>query len=347
MFAASLALLANEFQDKERGFALGVWGGVTGAALAIGPLVGGVLTDELDWRWIFLVNLPIGGLLLWLTLRRLPESREEQAQPLDLAGMVTFGSACFLATYGLIRGNEDGWSSLPITGSLLSAAALLAAFVAIERRSEAPMLPLSLFGIPAFTGTAVVAFAQSVALYPLLLFVAIYFQVGLGLSPTETGLRILPLTLVLVVVAPISGRLTNRLPLRVPLTTGLVLIGIGLLLMRAVDAHSEWTTLLPGLLVGGLAIGVISPALAAAMVSVLPVERSGLASGINNTFRQLGIAMGIAGLGAIFEHQASETPGLRTGIVAGLDSVLAVAAVVAFIGAVLAWPLLGKQRSAA
>jgi EmrB/QacA subfamily drug resistance transporter len=347
MFAASLALLADEFQDQERGFALGVWGGVTGAALAIGPLVGGVLTDELSWRWIFLVNLPIGGLLLWLTLRRLPESREEQAQPLDLAGMTTFGAACFLATYGLIRGNEDGWGSLPIAGSLLGAAALLAAFVAIERRTAAPMLPLSLFRIPAFTGTAVVAFAQSVALYPLLLFVAIYFQAGLGLSPTQTGLRILPLTLVLVVVAPISGRLTNRLPLRLPLTAGLVLIGAGLLLMRAVDADSEWTTLLPGLLVGGLAIGVISPALAAAMVSVLPVERSGLASGINNTFRQLGIAMGIAGLGAIFEHQAGAAAGLRAGIVAGLDSVLAVAAVVAFVGAALAWPLLGKQRSTA
>ena len=345
MFASSLALLANEFQDKERGFALGVWGGVTGAALAIGPLVGGVLTDELDWRWIFLVNLPIGGLLLWLTLRELPESREDQAQPLDLAGMATFGAACFLATYGLIRGNEDGWSSLPIVVSLLGAAVLLATFVAVEHRSRAPMLPLSLFGIPAFTGTAVVAFAQSVALYPLLLFVAIYFQVGLGLSPTETGLRILPLTLVLVVVAPISGRLTNRLPLRVPLTAGLVLIGIGLLLMRAVDVDSEWTTLLPGLLVGGLAIGIISPALAAAMVSVLPVERSGLASGINNTFRQLGIAMGIAGLGAIFEHQASEELGLRAGIIAGLDSVLAVAAVVALVGAALAWPLLGRQRS--
>jgi EmrB/QacA subfamily drug resistance transporter len=346
MFASSLALLANEFQDKERGFALGVWGGVTGAALAVGPLVGGVLTDELDWRWIFLVNLPIGALLIWLTARSLPESREEQAQPLDLAGMTTFGAACFLATYGLIRGNEDGWGSAPITGALLGAAALLATFVVIERRTKAPMLSLSLFRIPAFTGTAVVAFAQSVALYPLLLFVAIYFQVGLGLSPTETGLRILPLTLVLVVVAPISGRLTNRLPLRVPLTAGLILIGVGLLLMRAVDIDSEWTTLLPGLLVGGLAIGVISPALAAAMVSVLPVERSGLASGINNTFRQLGIAMGIAGLGAIFEHQASEELGLRAGIVAGLDSVLAVAAVVAFLGAALAWPLLGKQHSA-
>lgn len=344
MFASSLALLANEFQDAERGFALGVWGGVTGAALAVGPLVGGVLTDELDWRWIFLVNLPIGGLLIWLTSRSLLESREERPRPLDLAGMVTFGGACFLATYGLIRGNEDGWGSFPITGSLIGGAVLLVTFVAIELRSKAPMLPLSLFRIPAFTGTAVVAFAQSVALYPLLLFVAIYMQVGLGLSPTETGLRILPLTLVLVVVAPISGRLTNRWPLRVPLTAGLVLIGAGLLLMRAVEADSEWTALLPGLLVGGLAIGVISPALAAAMVSVLPVERSGLASGINNTFRQLGIAIGIAGLGAIFEHQVTESPGL-TGLVAGLDAVLLVAAATALLAAALAWPLLGEQRS--
>ncbi len=246
--------------------------------LAIGPLVGGVLTDELDWRWIFLVNLPLGVLLIWLTARSLPESREERPRPLDLAGMVTFGAACFLATYGLIRGN-NGWGSPPIAASLVGAVVLLAAFIAVERRrAEAAMLPLSLFRIPAFTGTAVVAFAQSVALYPLLLFVAIYMQVGLGLTPTETGPRILPLTLVLVVVAPISGRLTNRWPLRVPLTAGLILIGTGLLLMRAVDVDGEWTALLPGLLVGGLAIGVISPALAAAMVSVLPVERSGRAS---------------------------------------------------------------------
>jgi EmrB/QacA subfamily drug resistance transporter len=344
MFASSLALLANEFQGSERGFALGVWGGVTGAALAIGPLVGGVLTDELDWRWIFLVNLPLGGLLVWLTLSSLPESREQRPRPLDLPGMASFGAACFLATYGLIRGNEDGWGSPLIAGSLAGAAVLLVAFVAVERRSEAPMLPLSLFRIPAFTGTALVAFAQSVALYPLLLFLAIYLQEVLGLTPTETGLRILPLTLVLVVVAPVSGRLTNRLPLRLPLTAGLVLIGVGLLLMRAIDVDSDWTALLPGLLVGGLAIGVISPALAAAMVSVLPVERSGLASGINNTFRQLGIALGIAGLGAIFEHRVDGALDPRTGIVIGLDAVLVVAAATAFVAAVLAWPLLGSRR---
>jgi EmrB/QacA subfamily drug resistance transporter len=347
MFAASLALLANEFQGKERGFALGVWGAITGGALAIGPLVGGVLTDELSWRWIFLVNLPIGGLLIWLTARSLPESRDDVRRPYDLAGMATFGAACFLATYGLIRGNEAGWGSTAIVGSLVGAGALAIAFLLVERRAEAPMLPLSLFRIPAFTGTALVAFAQSVALYPLFLFLAIYFQDGLGLSPTATGLRLLPLTLVLFVVAPISGRLTGRWPLRLPLSTGLVLIGVALLLMRAVGSNSDWTALLPGLLVGGLAIGVISPALAAAMVSVLPVERSGLASGINNTFRQLGIAIGIAGLGAIFEHHVSGALDLRAGMVEGLEAVLIVAAAVSFVAAALAWPLLGAQRSSA
>ena len=345
MFASSLALLANEFQDAERGFALGVWGGVTGAALAIGPLVGGVLTDALDWRWIFLVNLPLGALLIWLTLRSLPESREERPRPLDLGGMVSFGAACFLATYGLIRGNEDGWGSPLVAGALVTAAAMLHVFVAVDRRAEAPMLPLALFRVPAFTGTALVAFAQSVALYPLLLFLAIYLQDGLGFSPTETGLRLLPLTLVLVVVAPIAGRLTNRWPLRIPLGIGLVLIGVGLLLMRSVDTGSDWTALLPGLLVGGFAIGVISPSLAAAMVSVLPVERSGLSSGINNTFRQLGIAMGIAGLGAVFDHRVAQALDSRAGIVDGLQAVLAIAAAIAFLAAVLAWPLLGRQRS--
>jgi predicted MFS family arabinose efflux permease len=260
MFAASLALLANEFQGAQRGFALGVWGAITGAALAIGPLVGGLLVDGLGWRVIFLVNLPIGVALTVLTLRRLPESRDRSPRGLDLPGLVTFGAACFLGTYGLIRGNEDGWTSAPVLGSLVAATLLLAAFVAIERRAAAPMLAPALFRIPAFTGTAIVAFAQSVALYPLFLFLAVYLQTGLGYSATETGLRLLPLTLVLFAVAPISGRLTSRVALRLPLVTGLVLIALGLLLMRGLTETSDWTHLLPGFIVGGLAIGVISPA---------------------------------------------------------------------------------------
>ena len=345
MFAASLALLANEFQGRERGFALGVWGAITGAALAIGPLVGGLLVDAASWRWVFLVNLPVGVLLLWATLRFLPESRERAPRPLDPAGLVTFGGAAFALTFGLIRGNSEGWGSPVIVASLAAAAVLLAAFVAVERRGRAPMLPPALFRIPAFTGTAVVAFAQSLALYPLFLFLAIYLQEVLGASPTETGLRLLPITLVLFAVAPIAGRYTSRVPLRVFLVSGLILIGASLLLMRGVDVRSEWTELVPGFVVGGLAIGIISPALAAAMVGVLSVERSGLASGVNNTFRQLGIGIGIAVLGAIFEHAATSGASPAAGIVDGLNDVLLVAAAVAFAGAAVAWPLLGSLRA--
>ncbi len=337
MFAASLALLASEFHGAQRGFALGVWGAITGAALAIGPLVGGLLVDGLGWRWVFLVNVPIGVLLVWLTLRSLPESRDPSPRGLDLAGLVTFAAACFLGTYGLIRGNEDGWTSAPVLASLAGAALMLVAFVALERRAAAPMLAPGLFRIPAFTGTAVVAFAQSVALYPLFLFLAVYLQEGLGYSATDTGLRLLPLTVVLFVVAPISGRLTGRIPLRVPLVSGLALIALGLLLMRGLTPTSDWTHLLPGFLVGGLAIGLISPALAAAMVGVLSPDQVGLASGINNTFRQLGIAVGIAALGAVFTYRAD---GGLDGLVDGLNAVFVVAAAIAAAGAVVAWPLL-------
>jgi len=343
VFACSLALLAHEFRGAERGLAFGVWGAITGAAMAVGPLVGGLVVDGAGWRWIFLLNVPLGLALAWLTVRALPESRDAHARPLDLAGMASFGAACFLVTYALIRGNEDGWGSAPIAGALAAGALALAAFVAIERRVAAPMLPLSLFRVPAFTGTALVAFAQSVALYPLLLFLAIYFQDALGLSPTGTGLRLLPMTLVLLAVAPLAGRLAGRIPLRVPLTLGLVLIGAALLLMMlGLSEGGAWTGLLPGLLVGGVAIGVISPSLAAAMVSVLPVERGGLSSGINNTFRQLGIAIGIAGLGAIFEHRAR-----TAGIVPALDAVLLVSAAVVWLAALAAWPLLRLSPPAA
>jgi predicted MFS family arabinose efflux permease len=283
--------------------------------------------------------------LVWLTLRFVPESHDDRSRPLDLAGLTSFGAACFLGTYALIRGNDDGWGSAPILGSLIAAVTLLALFIRIERRASTPMLPLTLFRIPAFTGTALVAFAQSVALYPLFLFLSIYFQDALRLSATGTGLRLLPITLVLFLVAPISGRLTARVPLRLPLVTGLVLIACSLLLMRGVTTTSDWRHLLPGFVIGGLAIGTISPALAAAMVSVLPVERSGLASGINNTFRQLGIAIGIAGLGAIFQHDTARPVSTAAGIVAGLNTVLLVAALTAAAAAVLAWPLLGRQRS--
>jgi EmrB/QacA subfamily drug resistance transporter len=336
MFATSLALLAEEYRGADRGRAFGIWGAVSGAALAIGPLVGGALIDGLGWRWIFWLNLPVGATLAIVAARRLRESRDPSAGQIDLPGAAAFSAGVFLLVLALIRGDADGWDSPLVLCGLVGGPLALIAFVAIELRTAHPMLDVRLFRIRAFTGTAIVAFVQSVALYPMFLFLAIYFQEVLGYGPFETGLKLLPVTVTLFVFAPLSGRLTAHVSLRTLLTAGLVLIGVGLLLMmQGLDAGDDWTALLPGLLVGGAGIGTISPALAAAMVGVLPVERSGLASGINNTFRQVGIAAGIAALGAIFQHRLA-----LDGFVAGLDSVFLVAGLLALAGAVLALLLL-------
>jgi EmrB/QacA subfamily drug resistance transporter len=336
MFATGLALIAQDFQGRQRGVAFGVWGAVSGAALAIGPLAGGALVDGAGWRWIFIVNIPIGALLAAAALARLRESRDPAAPSTDWPGVAVFSAASFLIVYGLIRGNADGWGSAAIVGALAGGAALAVGFVAIERRSPHPILDPGLFRDRAFSGTALVAFAQSFAIYPLFLFVALYLQEVLGATPLEAGLRLLPVTLALFVIAPLSGRLTGTLPLRVLLAAGLTLIGAGVLLMRAVSPDSDWTALLPGFLVGGAGIGVISPALAAAMIAVVTPERTAFASGVNNTFRQLGIAVGIAALGAIFQgyHVAD-----RAGFVAGLDAVFLVAGLVALAAAPLALTL--------
>jgi EmrB/QacA subfamily drug resistance transporter len=332
MFATSLALLAQEFEGERRGFAFGVWGAVSGAAIALGPLVGGALVDGIAWEWIFLVNIPIAAALIALTLTRVPESKPGRAEPLDIPGAVTFAAALTLIVLGLIRGNSEGWGSGLIVGALAAGVVLLAVFVAVELRRTGPMLDLRLFRNRAFAGTAAVAFLQSVAIYPLFLFMSLWLQNILGYGPFETGVRLLPFTVLLFLVAPSAGKLTSRRPLGDLLGAGLILLTAGLLMMRGLDAGSEWKDTLPGLLVSGAGVGLISPALAAAMVSVLPLEQSGLASGINNTFRQTGIAAGIAGLGAIFQRHAGDPAGFA----AGLNDVFLVAAGTAALGAVAA-----------
>jgi EmrB/QacA subfamily drug resistance transporter len=380
MFATSLALLAQDFHGRDRGVALGIWGAASGAAIAIGPLAGGAIVDGLGWEWIFLVNVPIGAVLAILTRARVIESRDPAAGAVDVPGVVTFSGGLLLLVFGLIRGNAEGWGSVGIVAALGGGAALLALFALLELRGSRPMLDLRLFRIPAFSGTAAVAFTQSVAIYPMFLFLALYFQDVLGYTPFETGVRVLPITLALFALAPLSGRLTARLGLRALLAVGLVLVGLGLVLMHGLEPGSDWTALLAGFVVGGAGMGIISPALAAAMVGVLPVERSGVASGINNTFRQVGIAAGIAGLGAVFQHRVTETvahafegtgassdrlahlagegrlhdaielagPGggdrvraaLERGVVDGLNEIFLLAAAVALVGALFAATLI-------
>jgi MFS family permease len=226
---------------------------------------------------------------------------------------------------------------------------LLAAFVVFESRvAKAPLVDLRLFRIGSFTGTAIVAFAQSVALYPMLLLLSVWMQQVLGYGPFETGLRVLPATIVLLLVAPFSGRLAGRVRLGILLTAGLLVIGVALLLLRAIGPGSDWTAALPGLVAVGIGVGIISPPLAAAMVGVLSSDRAGLASGINNTFRQLGIAVGIAALGAVLESHVDLVHPDAAGFAAGLDAAFLIAALVAFAAAPLAWFLVrvGGQSSA-
>jgi EmrB/QacA subfamily drug resistance transporter len=302
MFATSLALIAQAFSGRERGTAFGVFGAVTGAAVAVGPLVGGVITSGIGWEWIFFVNVPIGVAAVFLTLSRVQESRDPQATGVDWAGLLTFSGSLFLLVFALVRGNDKGWGSPQIVGFLIASLVLIVLFLIVERTQERPMLDLALFRRPAFTGASIVAFSLSASIFALFLYLTLYIQNVLGFSPLQAGLRFLPITLLSFAVAPIAGRLSVRMPVRLLLGTGLLFVSAGLFAMTGIDATSGWTALIPGFLLAGVGIGLINPPLAAAAIGVVPPERSGMASGINSTFRQVGIATGIAGLGAVFQH---------------------------------------------
>ena len=200
----------------------------------------------------------------------------------------------------LVRGNDDGWGSPPIVALFAAAAVMLAAFAAIERRVAEPMLPLGLFRSRAFTGVQLAAFAVSASLFALFLYLTLYLQNYLGYSPLQAGLRYLPITLVPFLVAPLAVALMARVPARVLMAIGLAGVGAGLLLMSGLTAGSGWTALLPGFIVAGVGIGLLNPVIADVAVSVVPKERSGMAAGINDTFRQVGVAVGVAAWGAIF-----------------------------------------------
>jgi EmrB/QacA subfamily drug resistance transporter len=303
MFATSLALIGQEFHGKDRATAFGVWGAVVGGAVAVGPLVGGIVTESFGWEWIFFINVPIGIGAMVLTERKIVNVFAEHPEPIDFPGVVAFSLALFLLIFGLIRGNPEGWGSPLILACLGGAAVLLAAFVAIERHSDHPMLDLTLFRKPAFNGVSAVAFGLSAGMFAMFLYLTIYMQGVLDYSPLEAGLRFLPLTVLGFIVAPISGVLSHRIPIRVLLGTGLAVVGVGLLLMHGVSPNSEWTTLLVGFVVAGIGIGITNPGIGQAAIAVVPVEKSGMGSGINTTFRQVGIATGVAGLGAVFQSR--------------------------------------------
>jgi EmrB/QacA subfamily drug resistance transporter len=348
MFATSLALIAQEFEGRERGTAFGAWGATIAASAAVGPLLGGFLTEDFGWSSIFYINVPIGIACIFLTMAKVAESKAPGEHRIDWIGTVTFTAALFLLVLALIQGNADGWGSTKIVALFASSAVLLTVFVISQFKLPNAMFDVSLFRKPTFSGASIVAFALSAAMFAMFLYLTLYIQTILGFSPLQTGLRFLPFTVVSFFVAAASGNLTERVPVRYLLGAGMVMTGVGLLLMRGLTVTSHWTALLAGFIVAGAGVGLINPALAATAIGVVPPQRSGMASGINNTFRQVGIATGIAALGAVFESNLTSTlaPKLAGTPVAGRAAEISHAAAAGGAPAVIAHTPVAERAAA-
>jgi EmrB/QacA subfamily drug resistance transporter len=300
LFATSLALLAQSFHGKERGIAFGVWGAVTGVATALGPILGGVITSEISWRGIFLVNIPVGAAAIAITWWKIDESKTSNASRPDWAGFVALTAGLVSLVYGLIQASVTSWSDTKVVVCLILAIVLLAAFLFIESRVSHPLFDLSLFRTPTFSGGLIAAFTMNGSLFAMLLYLVLYLQDDLGYSALATGVRLLLISGGTLVSAIIAGRLSSHMPVRWLIGPGLILVGVGLLLMAGITSTSSWTHLIPGFLVGGFGSGMVNPPLASTAVGVVTPERSGMASGVNTTFRQIGIATSIAAFGSIF-----------------------------------------------
>ncbi|MFI6083011.1 DHA2 family efflux MFS transporter permease subunit [Streptomyces sp. NPDC051217] len=319
MFSVSLALLADAFRGKDRGVAFGIWGTITGLAVAIGPLLGGALTTGLSWEWIFYVNLPIGVIAVVITVIKVAESRQPGARHPDWPGFVLFTASLSSLVYALIKSSHDSFSDSVVIGCLTAAVVLMSAFVAVELRTRQPMFDLSLFRKPTFTGGLVAAFGLSASILSMLLYLVLYLQDVLGFSALGAGVRLLLISAGILVVSTVSGRLSSRMPVRYLIGPGLLLIGGGLLWMRGLDASSEWTHLIPGMIMSGAGVGLVNPPLASTAVGVVQPAHAGMASGINSTFRQIGIATGIALLGTLFSSKIKSYVTDHIGAIPGLS----------------------------
>jgi EmrB/QacA subfamily drug resistance transporter len=299
MFATTVALIDDSYTDRDRGLAFGIWGAVNGAAAAAGPLVGGLVTEALSWRWIFFVNLPVSVLALALTLTVLPRPAGRRGVRVDLPGIAAFTVAAGALTYALTRAPAAGWG-VPSTLALFALAALAGvAFAVLQARAASPLIDLGLLCRPAFTATMIAALVLSVAAFGAAPFLSLWLQSVRGMSPIGAGLALAPLSLAVLVTAPALGRVLHRVPPRLPIAVGLALVGAGALLQARLGAGSGWAALLPGLVVAGVGVGLVSPTLVSAALAAVPHERSGMAAGAVNTMRQLGFALGIAALGAV------------------------------------------------
>jgi EmrB/QacA subfamily drug resistance transporter len=304
MFACSLALIVQEFPAKERAIAFGLYGAINGLSVAIGPIAGGLLTEHIGWEAIFYLNVPI-AIVAFIVLQRKVVNLQGPTTKVDWGGLVTFSTAMFLAVFATIRGNTDGWTSPLILGCYGGAIVLIALFVVIEARREYPMFDLSLFRNPTFIGSSISAIAVTFSLLGLIFFLTTWIQTILGYSPVQAGLRMLVLSAAGMISGPIGGRASETVSPRIVLPISLALVAVGIYWMTDINATSNWTVLLGGLILCGLGLGLIGPTLASTAVGVVPPWRGGMASGMNSTCREFGTTAGLAVLGAIVAAQVS------------------------------------------
>jgi EmrB/QacA subfamily drug resistance transporter len=349
MMPATLSIISATFAVRERGMAIGIWAGVSAMALAIGPLLGGIITEHISWNWIFYVNVPIGVLGVVAALLVVPESRDTSLeQRLDVPGLLSSGIGLLAIVYALIEAHSFGWTSARILGLFVIAAVALATFVLLELRQRLPMLDLSLFKSGTFTGANLVAILVTLAMFGIFVFFPIYMQTYRGWSPIQAGAALLPWTVMIVIFAPIAGKLSDRVGSRWLMAAGMTVVAICCLLLSTVTLHSTFWHMLPAFILGGLGMSFVMTPMSAAAMGAAPVDKAGVASGVLNTFRQVGVALGIAVMGAIVADRAAAAArdGARPpqAFVDGLTFGMRVSAAICLAAAVAAAVLVRRYR---
>ena len=339
----TLTLVSGAFPPEKRGAALGIWGGISGLGVALGPLVGGAVIEGISWHWIFWVNVPVGLVLIPLAWRNLEESTGPD-KALDLPGLGLVGAGLFGLTFGIIRGESMGWTSTPIVASIVTGLALLGAFVAWELRSKEPMLPMRFFKRRAFSATNGLSFSMFFGTFGAIFLLSQFFQTAQGLGPLEAGLRTLPWTAMPMVVAPIAGLLSDRIGTRPLMFTGLLLQAGGLAWIAAIASpDTTFGQLLVPFMMAGSGMALVFPTAASAVISAVGDRETGKASGATNAIREIGGVMGVAVLSSVFAANGGfESPqAFNDGLVAALP----IAVGVLLVGAVLALLVPGRDKA--
>jgi EmrB/QacA subfamily drug resistance transporter len=306
LIPGTLSIIANSFEGHERGMAIGIWSGASGVAIALGPVVGGILVQQASWQSIFYINVPLGIFAIVVGLLTVPESRDETAsQRIDVPGVALISLALLALSLAFVQGNEKGWGSTYIVGLLATGTVLLLLFILVESRVKNPLLDLRLFRSPTFSAGNTAAFTTAFGMFAYFFFITLYLQDVLGYSPLQTGLRLLPQSAMGAIIAPIAGRLTDRIGTRVPLAIGQTLLALSLVAATRWTVDMTYAELLPSFILAGVGFGLSNTPLAATIMGAVPRQRAGAASGVMNTMRQIGGTLGIAALGALFTHQVA------------------------------------------